>query len=267
MTKQSKDVVVEGVTMSYLGNDLLERTTLKLLHRKRYGLISRNGLGKSTLLSRISSKTLPGFPSHLKTALVSQELPDFSDCDLVSIDYLLQSNVERNHILQKISNLEELCEDEGSSDSSKKTNDLDKLLELYEQLEDEEVLKSRIISILLNLGLTHKMMSSQPVSSLSGGWRKRLSIAAALITTDLNILMLDEPTNHLDLVGIEWLQTYLNSPLSQDITVLIVSHDRQFLDDVCTDIIRLHQKKLFFYPGIKSNSYFIGVEISHYLAY
>jgi ABC-type molybdenum transport system ATPase subunit/photorepair protein PhrA len=70
-TVQTRDVVVEGVTMSYLGTVLLQRTTLRLLHGHRYGLVGRNGVGKSTLLSRISTGTLPGFPPHLRVAQVS----------------------------------------------------------------------------------------------------------------------------------------------------------------------------------------------------
>lgn len=76
----------------------------------------------------------------------------------------------------------------------------------------------------------------------------RAAIACAL-AQEPDILLLDEPTNHLDLEGVEWLKSYLIGPSAEELTILITSHDRNFLDDVCTDIIRFYKRQLHYYPG------------------
>ncbi|KAJ5663252.1 Armadillo-like helical [Penicillium longicatenatum] len=108
--------------------------------------------------------------------------------------------------------------------------------------------KEAISSVLLEFGFTDgpEGRQSQPVGSLSGGWKMKLALARAMLMK-ADVLLLDEPTNHLDVANVKWLQEYLKK--HTDITSLIVSHDSGFLDEVCTDIYHYESKKLVCYPG------------------
>ena len=120
------------------------------------------------------------------------------------------------------------------------------LNEVYERMQiiGVDQAQSRATAILAGLRFTESMQKS-PTSSLSGGWLMRVSLACALFISP-DVLMLDEPTNHLDLEAVLWLQDYL---LSYPHTILLVSHDREFLNQVCTDIILFKDLKLKYYKG------------------
>merc|ERR1711970_1127546 len=124
--------------------------------------------------------------------------------------------------------------------------DMDRLQEVYDELKsigaDKAEPKAR--RILAGLGFT-KEMQGRPTKNFSGGWRMRVSLARALFI-EPTLLMLDEPTNHLDLNAVIWLDNYLQGWKK---TLLVVSHDQSFLDNVCTDIIHLDQCKLWYYKG------------------
>jgi ATPase subunit of ABC transporter with duplicated ATPase domains len=210
----------------------------------------------STLMRRIASGTLPGFPHHLRVAQVQQELPVVdSDTPVTPLDYILANDPVRKVILRKIAQIEN--DESGSSEDSEEENggvtaesleaEADFLQSLYDLLEDENVIKARAIRILKDLGFSAKRREAD-MRNMSGGWRMRVAIACAL-TQEPDVLLLDEPTNHLDLEGVEWLRSYLVGPAAEDLTVLITSHDSNFLDDVCTDIIRFHRQQLHYYPG------------------
>eukprot|EP00850_Spirogloea_muscicola_P001438 SM000005S17235 [mRNA] locus=s5:973928:977816:- [translate_table: standard] len=122
----------------------------------------------------------------------------------------------------------------------------EKLAAVYEQMREigAEAAEARASKILAGLGFS-KDMQARPTKSFSGGWRMRISLARALYVQP-TLLLLDEPTNHLDLRAVVWLEEYL---MRWKKTLIVVSHDRDFLNSVCTDIIHLHDEKLQFYKG------------------
>lgn len=236
--------------MAYEGTQLLDRTTLRLLHGHRYGLIGRNGVGKSTLMRRLSTGTLPGFPPHLRVAQVRQELPTVEEVrEMTPVEFVVSSDLYRTTLLKRISQIEaedsEPVHSNGTPMSAEEVGEA--LNSLYELLEEEGIARGRAIRVLKEFGFGDKRCA-QPLGEMSGGWRMRACLAAA-VAQEPDILLLDEPTNHLDLEGVEWLRTFLLSSSAQDLTVLVISHDSSFLDDVCTDIIRFHRQQLHYYVG------------------
>ena len=129
---------------------------------------------------------------------------------------------------------------ETTSEAAKQLNEIVAQLELANADSAEDSAKS----ILKGLQFSQKMMNA-PTNDLYGGWKMRLSLAQSFfIPSDL--LLLDEPTNHLDLHAVDCLATYLNE---SDHTLVVVSHDQKFLDQMCTDIIHFDHQKLKYYPG------------------
>ncbi|OJJ38343.1 hypothetical protein ASPWEDRAFT_35957 [Aspergillus wentii DTO 134E9] len=200
------EIVNANFSLAYGGMLLLSHTNLRLLKGHRYGLCGRNGAGKSTLMRSIASDKLEGFPPQSEVRTCFVEHNQGEDADLTIAEYV-------------------------SKDP--------KIAEAGEE---------HIKSVLLEFGFTDgpEGRQSQPVGSLSGGWKMKLALARAMLMK-ADVLLLDEPTNHLDVANVKWLQEYLKK--HTDITSLIVSHDSGFLDEVCTDIYHYEQKKLVCYKG------------------
>jgi ATPase subunit of ABC transporter with duplicated ATPase domains len=132
------------------------------------------------------------------------------------------------------------------AEGSEFQDDLKRLDQVYARLQvlSADSAEARASMILSGLQFTTDMQRG-PTSALSGGWRMRVALAAALFI-EPDILMLDEPTNHLDLEAVLWLESYL---VDYKHTLIVVSHDRGFLNEVCTDIIEFEKKKLIYYRG------------------
>lgn len=237
--QNSKDLYVRGVSLSHGSTELLENADLKMIAGHRYGLVGRNGIGKTTLLQQLASGKFSQFSVNMRTLLVAQEAAGREDQN--ALQCVLQSDKERENLVNKVKQLEAAVAQESNP------ADVAELTELYNRLNESssDAAEAQAIKILKGLGFTNELMK-MPTSALSGGWRMRIALACALyIKPDL--LMLDEPTNHLDLPSVIWLQDYLQQ--LEDMILIVVSHDRAFLNAVATDIIFFNNKKLKYHPG------------------
>lgn len=234
-----KDIKVDSFSVSARGKELLKNASVKISHGKRYGLVGPNGKGKSTLLKLLAWRKIP-VPKNIDVLLVEQEV--VGD-DRAALEAVVSANEELVKFRQEAQRLQDLSLEDGADDE---TDNGEKLAEVYEKLQEigSDAAEAQASKILAGLGFT-KSMQVRPTKSFSGGWRMRISLARALFVQP-TLLLLDEPTNHLDLRAVLWLEEYLGRWKK---TLVVVSHDRDFLNSVCTDIIHLHDEKLHFYRG------------------
>eukprot|EP00980_Cylindrotheca_fusiformis_P029325 scaffold23297_cov132-Cylindrotheca_fusiformis.AAC.3 len=245
---KERDVQLHNVTIALdNGTVLLDSGELKFAYQRRYGLTGENGVGKTTLLNRIANwQDLEGFPQHLRVVHVRQELSTESE-ETSSLDAVLEADVEVQTLLREEKDLLARLETDVKSPTDGAVNetieekkkrleeantsdegfgdDIERLQEVYERLQllSADTAKARASMILSGLQFTPEMQVA-PIKSLSGGWRMRVALAAALLI-EPDLLMLDEPTNHLDLEAVIWLESYLQQ---YPHTVILVSHDRGF---------------------------------------
>lgn len=244
-TNKSRDIRIENFDLSYADRVLLKEADLTLIFGRRYGLVGRNGIGKTTLIKMISKREL-FVPSHISILCVAQEVTGDETQVLQSV---LECDTEREKLLEEERKLLALTGHEGpKSDST--DNASDRLAQVYARLQEIEADKApaKASLILAGLGFSTKMQNQQ-TRELSGGWRMRLALARTLFSRP-DLLLLDEPTNMLDLKAVLWLEKYL---LNWPCTLLVVSHDRTFLDAVATDIIHMHSQRLESYRGNYEN--------------
>ena len=222
-----KDINIHIENLSIGSKTILHKTDFVISSNKKYGLIGKNGIGKSTIVNYIvKHKEL----NNITKYLVSQEL--HIDDDISVFELMLQSNSKIYDLHKSL----ELIEDEFSDEYCGIINKLDDL--------DYEKEKSKIYKILYGLGF-NSIQSEESVKTFSGGWRMRISLGRALYMAP-ELLILDEPTNHLDLEGNIWLCNYLQKYKN---TIILISHDIEFLDEVCTNIIHIQNLKLNYYKG------------------
>ncbi|XP_030250489.1 ATP-binding cassette sub-family F member 3 [Sparus aurata] len=238
---RSYDIRIENFDVSFGERCLLQGAELSLAFGRRYGLIGRNGLGKTTLLKMLASRNLR-VPAHISILHVEQEVAGDETAALQSV---LESDTLREGLLGEEKMLNARIAN-GMADGTESV----RLSEIYGKLEEIEADKApaRASVILAGLGFSPKMQQ-QTTKEFSGGWRMRLALARALFARP-DLLLLDEPTNMLDVRAILWLENYLQTWQS---TILVVSHDRNFLNAVVTDIIHLHSQRLDSYRGDYEN--------------
>lgn len=229
------DIKIEKFSISARGKDLFVNADLHITHGRRYGLVGPNGHGKTTLLKHMASRALQ-IPANIDVLYCEQEV--VAD-ETKSIDAVLKADKKRTALLAEEKELVLKLSDGGMEIA-------DRLKDVYDELRaiNADAAEPKARRILAGLGFTKEMMS-RATKDLSGGWRMRVSLARALFM-EPTLLMLDEPTNHLDLNAVIWLDNYLQQWKK---TLLVVSHDQSFLDNVCTDIIHLDQQKLYYYRG------------------
>ncbi|MBY5034472.1 ABC-F family ATP-binding cassette domain-containing protein [Streptococcus gallolyticus] len=233
------DFIVEKLSKSVGDKTVFSDISFIIHDLDRIGIIGVNGTGKTTLLDVISGKLgFDGDTSPFKTkndykiAYLTQE-PDFDDSKTV-LDTVLSSDLRE---IQVIREYESLLANYSEDNQVK----LEKVMAEMDALNAWEV-ESQVKTVLSKLGLNDV---TQKVADLSGGLRRRVQLAQTLLGND-DLLLLDEPTNHLDIDTIEWLQTYLKSSKK---TVLFITHDRYFLDNVATRIFELDRAGLVEYQG------------------
>jgi len=241
----ASNIHLSGVSLQYAGNDLLQNATIQINGGHRYGLIGRNGSGKSTLLRRLANKSIPGFPRDCRVLLVKQEV---EGTDKSALQTLLDADVDLTTRMKEQAQLEEQIEKAvySESDSQFLAEAVERLGTLASELDamDADGAEERAKGLLRGLQFTDRMMEG-PTNHLSGGWRMRLAIAQSLFVTS-DLLLMDEPSNHLDTTALIWLAQYLSE---SNHTLIVVSHDRGFLDDVSTDIMLFEHKKLSYHVG------------------
>lgn len=212
---------------------LINHASFCIYKNQKIAITGRNGCGKSSLLALIkgdidSDAGNLEIPKNLVIAHVAQESPD---SQISALEYTLQGDVELSAINQAIININQ---------------NHDQLPALYEKLEhiDGYSANSRANALLYGLGFSAND-AQKPVNSFSGGWKVRLNLAQALMCRS-DLLLLDEPTNHLDLNTVLWLQDWLKRYSG---TLLLISHDRDFLDNCADTIAHIEQQTIKVYKG------------------
>lgn len=235
MLENASDIKLERFSISAHGKELFVNADLLIVAGRRYGLVGPNGKGKTTLLKHIANRAL-SIPPNIDVLLCEQEV--VAD-DTPAVQAVLKADTRRLKLLEEEKQLQARLEKGEDSVAER----LDKV---YEELRaiGAAAAEAKARRILAGLSFTPEMQN-RPTKRFSGGWRMRVSLARALFM-EPTLLMLDEPTNHLDLNAVIWLNNYLQGWKK---TLLIVSHDQSFLDDVCTDIVHLDNQKLYYYRG------------------
>ena len=218
---------------------LLESVDLLLNPGDKIGLIGANGAGKSSLFGLLRGELHPdqgelSYPPNWRLAYVAQETPAL---DRSAIDYAIDGDITLRALEQELAALE--AQPESSENGIAIGN-------LYGALADADAytVQSRAEQLLTGLGFSMAQMN-QPLTSFSGGWRMRLNLAQALMCPS-DLLLLDEPTNHLDLDAIIWLEDWLKRYPG---TLIIISHDRDFLDEIVNVVVHIDERKLKRYSG------------------
>jgi len=218
---------------------LFDKVDVTLNPGDKIGLIGSNGAGKSSLFAMLRGELHADqgeidYPSKWRVAYVAQETPAL---DRSAIDYAIDGDITLRRLEDELAFLE-------SEPESAENGTL--IGELYSSLADADAytVRSRAEQLLLGLGFSMAQME-QPVATFSGGWRMRLNLAQALMCPS-DLLLLDEPTNHLDLDAIIWLEDWLKRYAG---TLVIISHDRDFLDGVVNVIVHIDERKLKRYSG------------------
>ncbi|XP_077986284.1 ATP-binding cassette sub-family F member 1-like [Glandiceps talaboti] len=235
LLENATDIKIDKFSISARGKDLFVNASLNITQGRRYGLVGPNGHGKTTLLNHIAKRAL-SIPPNIDVLICEQEV--VAD-ETPAIDAVLKADTKRLKLLAE----EKLLIDKNAAGDD---TVVERLQQVYEELDaiGAASAEARARRILAGLQFTTEMQS-RPTKHFSGGWRMRVSLARALFM-EPTLLLLDEPTNHLDLNAVIWLDNYLQNWKK---TLLVVSHDQQFLDDVCSDIIHLDNQKLYYYKG------------------
>jgi ATP-binding cassette subfamily F protein 3 len=218
------------------GQPLLEDAACRLVWGRRYGLIGRNGMGKSTMLRALAARRVGEVPPNVTVHYVSQEVILTPAQRLKTpVEIVVDADIERTLLMQEHAELE-IKAASGDLDAKGSHRHGDVLMRLDEIEADSA--HRRATALLDNLGFSPELQA-RPLSQLSGGWRVRTMLAAAIFAKP-DLLLLDEPTNHLSILAVMWLARELaTSETWKQRIIVIVSHDRHFMDEVCSDCLHI----------------------------
>ena len=228
-------ITLSNVTLRRGANVLLQDVNWTIYYKQRIGIIGANGTGKTSLFAMLQNQLQADsgefeMPKQLRLAHVAQETPAYHES---ALEFVLDGDTELRSLQKELLVAEEL-------------NDGERIAVLHARMGeiDAYTAEARAAQLLNGLGFTHTEQQ-QSVSDFSGGWRVRLNLAKALMCRS-DILLLDEPTNHLDLDAVLWLESWLKKYQG---TLLLISHDRDFLDEVVDHIVHVYNQQLKVYAG------------------
>eukprot|EP01061_Rhynchopus_euleeides_P030110 TRINITY_DN4_c0_g1_i1.p1 TRINITY_DN4_c0_g1~~TRINITY_DN4_c0_g1_i1.p1 ORF type:complete len:607 (+),score=281.41 TRINITY_DN4_c0_g1_i1:60-1823(+) len=230
---QERNVKVQSIDINYFGANVLVEQDLHLVQGRRYGLIGPNGCGKSTLLNVLGQNEIE-LPPKVTVFHLSEEV---ASTDVSVLQTVISASTEQATLEAELEVLQENPEDEENQVR------MDEIYERLDELEAEPA-EYRAARILAGLGFDQKMQE-RPTKSYSGGWRMRVALAQALFINP-SLLLLDEPTNHLDIEAIVWLERYLAKFKG---ILLMTSHSQDFMNAICTNILRMFKGTLTYYTG------------------
>jgi ATP-binding cassette subfamily F protein 3 len=228
-------LVLSDICLSRGATPLLQAASARLENDAKVGLVGRNGAGKSSLMSLLRGQLAEdsghvSIPPSWRMAHLAQELPESTDS---VFEYVRSGDLDWFTCQQEIT-------------AAESSEDYDILSTLYDRMQQigGYSIDARVAVILQGLGFSQEA-SRRPVPSFSGGWQMRMQLARILLQPS-DILLLDEPTNHLDIESIAWLSRYLQSYSG---LLILISHDRDFLDDVTSHTLVISHQKLRLYQG------------------
>lgn len=238
---------VKNISKTYGEKVLFEDISFGIDEGQKVALIAGNGTGKSTLLNMIMGIDIPDsgsitLNSDIRIAYLPQN--HAFDQELSVLDLVLSSNNKFVKIIQEYESAIKLVEQNPSAENQKRLSDAISQMDAFEAWDYD----SKVKEVLGRLGL---MDLSQKVKTLSGGQLRKAALAKVLVD-EADFLILDEPTNHLDIEMIEWLEFFLQK---QKMAILLVTHDRYFLDNTCDEIFEIDNKSFYHYKG--DYSYFV----------
>jgi len=231
---------MENIGITFRNQEVLKEVTWGVQSAERIGLVGKNGAGKTTQLRIMAGELEPTTgdvvksSGDLRTAMLRQEFVDELVKERTLKEEFMSVFAEENQIVQDLKDAENQLETMSDANPDAMQEILDRMQELQQKAEDKDVyvLESKVKKTMDLMGFTDDE-ADDLVASFSGGWKMRIGLGKVLLR-DPNVLLLDEPTNHLDLESVEWLEAFLRE---QSIPMIIVSHDREFLDQVCTKIV------------------------------
>ena len=225
------NVKITSFTMIVHGQEMVQDTELELTQGRRYGLMGRNGTGKTNLLQAIAYREIP-IPESVDIFFLNEEA---EKTELTALEYVV-AKVKAE--LQRLEDFSHKLMEEDPEDPM--------LYQIFEKIEsmDPTTFETRAAELLHGLGF-NRMMMARATKDMSGGWRMRVALAQALFVQP-SVLLLDEPTNHLDLEAVVWLENYLSNYPN---CLVMVSHSQDFMNAVCTHIMHLYLNKLTVYTG------------------